>query len=177
MQAAAAAASASAASSVSASTTTSNDDIRILIDSIQEKDENMQKGVFNIIKKYTNKFTENQNGIFVDMTKLDPSALKEIEELLLSMPPCPVACASEAATLAALAAAAPRNEVNASFSSSSTDYGRDPMAMPPSSSVLPDHSAALLVEDLTEEERLLCGLDYSSNRKKDLHLFKKKFSA
>jgi hypothetical protein len=162
---------AASASSMPASTTTTNDDIRILIDSIQEKDENMQKGVFNIIKKYTSKFTENQNGIFVDMTKLDPSALKEIEELLLSMPSCPVACASEAAAFAALAAA-PRDEVNASPSPSYVDHGDDPMALPPSSSVLPD-----LVEDLTEEERLLCGLDYSSNRKKDLNLFKKKFSA
>lgn len=168
-------ASAATAASVSASTATATtNDIRILIDSIQEKDENLQKGVFNIIKKYTNKFTENQNGIFVDMTKLDPCALKEIEELLLSMPSCPAACVSEAAVMTGLAV--PRDELNASPSPSMVDHS-DPMALPPSPSVTPDHSTAILIEDLTEEERLLCGLDYSSNRKKDLNLFKKKFSA
>jgi hypothetical protein len=161
---------AAAAAAAAATTMPTTNDIRILIDSIQEKDEHLQKGVFNIIKKYTNKFTENQNGVFVDMTKLDHSVLKEIEEFLLSVP-----SSNPFSTLVSPASAVLPHSPSPSPPLES--HGSVAINNVPSPSLPPHDSVSVLVENLTEDERLLCGLDYSSNRKKDLNLFRKKFTA
>jgi len=38
--------------------------------------------IFHIIKKYTNQYTENQNGVFIDISMLTEDAIQEIEVYL-----------------------------------------------------------------------------------------------
>jgi len=146
------------------------EDIRVLIESIQDRDESLQKGVFNIIKKYTNKFTENQNGVFVDMTKLDESALREIESYIQSNPKTKKELHDG-------------GEEGGDASSTTTTL---PFMPPPTKHSSSEKEAISLAEsrdktdattmNLTEEEKAFCGLNYLSNRKKDLNLYKKKFT-
>ena len=52
-------------------------------DSIGELDKNQQHEIFKIIcKNINNRYTENNNGIFINMNKLSNSTIKNIESFL-----------------------------------------------------------------------------------------------
>lgn len=52
-------------------------------DKISALDKNQQHEIFKIVKKNeSNRYTENNNGIFINMNKLDTETIKNIESFL-----------------------------------------------------------------------------------------------
>jgi hypothetical protein len=52
-------------------------------DQITALDKNQQHEIFKIVKKNeSNRYTENNNGIFINMNKLDTETIKNIESFL-----------------------------------------------------------------------------------------------
>lgn len=52
-------------------------------DQITALDKNQQHEIFKLVrKKQDNRYTENNNGIFINMNKLDPETIKNIESFL-----------------------------------------------------------------------------------------------
>ena len=56
--------------------------IIVLRDKIQALDQFHQIGIFKILNTYDVKYTENRNGIFVNMNELDDEIIKKIEKYL-----------------------------------------------------------------------------------------------
>lgn len=132
-----------------------------MIDDIQALDEPRQKGVFNIIKKHTKKYTENQNGVFIDMMKLEKTVLDEIMTYL----------GTQSNITDQHMNGIPLDLLNDDDPEIRQACGADDGL-----ALNLGHSDGALEERLTDEEKMICGLDYSSSRKKDLHLIKKKVS-
>ena len=52
-------------------------------DQITALDKNQQHEIFKLVRKnQDNRYTENNNGIFINMNKLDPETIKNIESFL-----------------------------------------------------------------------------------------------
>ena len=58
------------------------DDLKKLRDMIQELDSIHQLQIFKILKENNIKYTENNNGIFINMTLLDKTTLKQIHNFI-----------------------------------------------------------------------------------------------
>lgn len=59
-----------------------NEDIKDLKKSINNLQENEYIEIFKIIKKDTDKYTENRNGIFINMSKLEHSTLLKLQNFV-----------------------------------------------------------------------------------------------
>jgi hypothetical protein len=127
-------------------------DLKSLIEDIQKLSEHEQKGVFNIIKKYTNKYTENQNGVFIDIVKLPHEAIDEILNFI-----------SQSHNV---------EEIKPVY----TQTPVEDLIEIREELVCLSQEANEIQENLSETDKIICGLDYNSNRKKDLNLNKKKLS-
>ena len=53
-------------------------DIRALIDTVERMQEAEQYQVFDLLKQETNKYTENQNGVFVNLSHVEEATLRKI---------------------------------------------------------------------------------------------------
>jgi hypothetical protein len=56
--------------------------LKFLKEKIELLDDNEHREILKIIKKYNCKFTENNNGIFINMNKLSDSVLSEMDNFL-----------------------------------------------------------------------------------------------
>jgi hypothetical protein len=56
--------------------------LKFLKEKIELLDDNEHREILKIIKKYNCKFTENNNGIFINMNKLSDSVLSEMDDFL-----------------------------------------------------------------------------------------------
>ena len=56
--------------------------LKFIKEKIESLDDNEHREILKIIKKYKCKFTENNNGIFINMNKLSDSVISEIEAFL-----------------------------------------------------------------------------------------------
>lgn len=57
--------------------------LKSLKEKIESLDKTEHQEVLKIIKKYDCKFTENNNGVFINMNKLDENVINEIEAFLV----------------------------------------------------------------------------------------------
>ena len=56
----------------------SHSDLRLLVDTIHTMQEIDQLQVFEIIKQESSKYTENRNGVFINLSHLEPSTLQKL---------------------------------------------------------------------------------------------------
>tara|TARA_B100000989_G_scaffold296029_2_gene278364 strand:+ start:877 stop:1131 length:255 start_codon:yes stop_codon:yes gene_type:complete len=56
--------------------------LKLIKEKIESLDKNELREVLKIVKKYNCKFTENNNGIFINMNKLPDSVIYEMESFL-----------------------------------------------------------------------------------------------
>ena len=56
--------------------------LKLLKEKIESLDKNEHREILKIIKKYNCKFTENNNGIFINMNKLTDNVIFEMESFL-----------------------------------------------------------------------------------------------
>lgn len=56
----------------------SHSDLRLLVDTIHTIQEIDQMQVFEIIKQESSKYTENRNGVFINLSHLEPSTLQKL---------------------------------------------------------------------------------------------------
>ena len=57
--------------------------LKSLKEKIEALEETEHKEILKIIKRYECKFTENNNGVFINMNKLSEDVIKEIESFLV----------------------------------------------------------------------------------------------
>jgi len=57
--------------------------LKSLKEKIESLDKTEHQEVLKIIKKYECKFTENNNGVFINMNKLSKNVINEIESFLI----------------------------------------------------------------------------------------------
>jgi len=56
--------------------------LRLLKDEIEYLDKSEYYEILKIVQKYNNKYTENNNGIFINMNKLSDDTISDIEKFL-----------------------------------------------------------------------------------------------
>ena len=56
--------------------------LKLLKEKIEGLDNNEHREILKIIKRYNCKFTENNNGIFINMNKLSENVITELEAFL-----------------------------------------------------------------------------------------------
>ena len=56
--------------------------LKLIKEKIESLDKNEHREILKIVKKYNCKFTENNNGIFINMNKLPDSVIYEMESFL-----------------------------------------------------------------------------------------------
>lgn len=57
--------------------------LNFIVKEINNMPENRHIEILSIIDKYTNKYTENNNGVFINLSQLEPNIIKKIYEYII----------------------------------------------------------------------------------------------
>lgn len=143
-----------------------------MIDKINGLSESEQFQIFNIIRENKQKFTENQNGVFVNFNQLNISTLQQIHHFINFFEKQKQTLENQNKLLETMETLV-NGKLSESFPTLTEQYIESPSTPLPEeqhtlfeNSTENNNNASICVEELNEHERVISGLLSSSNDKK-----------